>query len=688
MNREQLLDIIQHAMRPSSSTNGHAAPPSLASVIRRVQVAISESQKTIAAPLQPLPTAECVASFVDGNVSPQEREQVIRAAVHDLGILLQVVNSVQALDSLPDEVSDELLTRLIRLRHEPPEGKAVEDGRAIEDASGAEWQPAKAEEAMVGASSIEPAASPLDVAHPHRAETIPPPVVSPSTDALYDTKQQTWTAVVTRSAMVVAAACLVWTAGWLAVRGDWWNTTRKPPSAGPPGVDGAPKLVEDAPRTEDAPGQPEDISTAIDRLEQQLAHGQEVPPGTESPTALPEDPAPTTEYSVQNVAKNDSAAPVPKSSVQPDPMSTVDRVASGPTVFWTQVTGVLAQQAEAGYDTWQIVSRPSAQRKSSDGEAPEMEGDRSWLTLPTCYARGELVTGGELVMNQDTSLRTPPSRPGEAVFDLRFGSIALLNLPAGGRIRLLGPQTGPGAFEIDSSASLQFRRVAGGLQVSVESGKVLFQGSALPLQRMVTLRSQTPDLGPAAGLPDWATELPTNSGVSRQILANLDASLELSESIDRQLILLARNLKPNNAFGMKNFRRLCLWRTRLSIEDATAVTKHPLWFVRAASFDMALSPQEHLPSMVIRRTLMTKLRGTQAQTVRSWIEAANGRRRPTRQDYAHWLNMLTSDDPVVAAFADYLLRKRFADGPNFDPTAPATTRAVAQKVWRAVVAGD
>lgn len=703
VNREQLLETVCHATQPPSVVNGGPAHVSLSRAVREIQQSLMAD--SLPRPDTPLPSAECVAAFIAGSATPEENEQVIRASAHDLGILLQVTAAVQTRPIVPD-TSPELTKRLLSIG-------------------------------------------------PKRAETLPrflpPTVLEPQTQPVTNTRRfdaSTKSDGLSRPWVVglVSAASLLVALTWFLINNLHQNERTRGPSAelrDAPALPGGqsnpgenlqprsddsrtpdnPLLADDLPAEDSSRTQ---IESAIERLEDELAR-QGPTPQPPITTPQPTEQALAGQNSNHQESGHGTATGDPR--LAPMPGSQTD-VSLQPAIAWTQVTGILAQQTESGYDRWQAHSTASLPSQTAVDAAVPFTPPK-WLTLPGCYARGKLAAGGRIVVNQDSCLSAAskfmdaPGLPanasveaaaGRTILELRFGSLAMLDVPAGHSIEITGVWNNPKELRVEEPASFYLKRLPGGIQLWLQSGKLTQRNQPVPLKQALLLQQNnlapvSNTAGPKPTLPKWARQFPTSSILPRGILANLDDSVELGDAIDAQLVAMARNLNRNNAVSRNHFTNLCRWRVKLSVEDGTGIAKHPLWFVRTAAFDLALNSNDYIPSIQAKRLLLAKLRATPAtaihvpsgtatnrtpnpaqqaitvQMVRNWIEFAGGRRQASRQDIGQWLQLLTVDDRVVAAFADYLLRKRYANGPTFDPRASAEVRTEAQRAWRQAITG-
>ena len=661
VNGQRLLETIRQAIASQPAASSDAAPQSLTRLMRTVQLQLRPLEASVPKPAMPLPSAETVAAFVDGQATASEEEHVVQSCIHDVGILLQVVNAVQAESVVAAAVDSALHTRLLAMQRAAAPSKSVITEMVI------------------------------------RAELVDPsPTQSIATKTL-PTRPTNLSRIMPRIAAGVLAVCLLVACGWLVLRSfgpdvngnggtnqvvengldNFQSTDRamvrnRPEVQG--GDQGSPPALESP--TNEAAVDAQGTQLAVD----QSNFGQE----NERPvSAEVEGPA----LREESVLKDDSAQAVPdriatippKQSIGPDM-----RVQPVARLRWTQVVGILAEQKDLGYDHWKVISEERGQDPTSGDIRQEQ---RSWLTLPTCFAQGELTSGGRLVMNQDTHLDLVSDSQGQVKLDVQFGSIALIDVPAGKQLSIATSPASVSEFEFRAPSSIQIQRIIGGIQFTVAAGDVVQDGVQVPRNKRITCRQDVREIGPDSGLETWAIEVPKSSELPRQILANFADVENLEDAMDRQLANMARNLNPSNPLSVKNFRQLCKWRSRLSVEEPTAAMKHPLWFVRNSAFDSMLLSTDHMPMLNAKRDLLARLQGVSVMRIRAWVEMARGAQKPSRQDLAQWLGLIASDDSVAAAFGDYLLRKQYPNGPMFDPNADVGSRQEVQRAWRAQIAG-
>lgn len=659
VNGQRLLKLIRQAIVSQPAATDEAAPQSLARVMRAVQSQLRPLESSIPTPAMPLATAETVAAFVDRQATVREEEQVVQACVHDVGILLQVVSAVEAEIAIDSPASPALHARLLAMH------RSAETPNAHVATNRVQAELVDAMPAMPIATKVLPGQRPM------RGDRIMP-----------------W------AAAGMLAACLLAACGWLVMHaivpvvsgGGETNQIAENKVGSVPDPERAVVSIREDDPSGDLNSQTDEelpiIAEAVDPRESKLAqerreeasaddHGDEQ--GHVPETAIARGYNPDT-------SAQDPIAMIP--SGQENRLNPNPRHAA--VIRWTRVAGILAEQKDAGYDHWKVISE-NREREPLTEDIALKQG--SWLTLPTCFAQGELASGGRLVMDQDTHMQLSDDSQDRMKVDVQFGSIALIDMPAGQRLSIETSAASATELTFRSLGSVQIQRIAGGIQFTVAAGDVAQDGTQIPRNKRVIYRQEVRELGPDAGFSSWAVDMPKSSELPRQILANFTDVDDLGEAMDRQLASMARNLNPSNPLSVKNFRQLCQWRSCLSVEEPISATKHAVWLVRNAAFDSILLSNDRLSTLIARKDLLARLQGVSVIRIRAWAEMARGGQKPTRQDVSQWLSLLANEDSVVAAFGDYLLRKHYPTGPMFDPNADVGGRRETQRAWRVQVAG-
>ncbi|MEZ6137793.1 MAG: hypothetical protein R3C53_23140 [Pirellulaceae bacterium] len=635
MDRQQLLQLIRQKLAQDLPVQQGL---SYAASIRDLQRVLAGLKSTTPPPSDPLPSAECVAAFVDGELSAAEERQVVAACIHDVGILLQVVSTAAA-ESTAEvaSVESQLLSRLNQLRQLHPTSIPLPVSNRVS------VQASAAVEKQIAPQVLMP------VQLAAEANTLPRDGARSNTLNGYG-----W--------LMVVAAGIVLALGWLALQPE--ARDNEPQQAAVESGDNRdrfsppPQLVERKP----APSIAETPGTATDNKNAQ--ESEHTPP--------------------EQLVGQPSVAPSAQERPQtkpPMPLSTDTpsvKLASRVNVEWIEITGVLAEQTEVGYDRWRVVQTQSTMGPADSG--------KHWLTLPSCFAKGSLSSGGQLILGEQTSLRTLVDDHGTAL-DLQFGAIAIRGAPAELELRIVSDsESSPQTLSVEATASFEMRRAPQGLELIMESGALQLAGTRLRAGQSYRLANTTVEILETRQLSPWYERLPKTTNLSSELLAALVRSEDLAQSLDQEITKLSQTINFNNPRSVSRFVELCRWRASVGVESVGDVLQHPLWPVRMAAFDELISTTSRLPSLAARRELLSRLPRAERDRIRLWFLMASGKQRPTRQDAASWLGLLTQDDLQVSAFGDYLLRKCFAGGPNFDPAASARLRDTARKAWAKAVA--
>jgi hypothetical protein len=703
-----ILHMIRQALdtlpEPSNADSlGHPEAARLIAATRRLEQQLVHAKRNMAPPALPLPSADSIAAFVEGQATLAEQTHVTAAAVFDVGILFQLVSTVESQPvgqppNLPTngQVSSshsDLQRRLLALR--PSNESAPKSLQGTY------------EDATVHAADSPSASEPVGDTRPAGASiaTLNPALLAPAGTLR---SHKNWPLTASRLVLLLSlAACLLLGLGWIMLAGIF-----KPAAEG---------LRASQSPNQQAPNQqaPNQLPPSVE------PHGAARLPPRESPYETPQPPTgPATASTAAGAGPTQVAALTPDLEAPTDPRAPSDPGASpGPVrpslsspaprsaeaaISWRQVTGLLAHRPSSSYDRWQAVRL---------GDVQESSGSNHWMTLAGCFARGEFAGGGFLVLGEDTSLQAASGvGSGSVKLHLDYGTTALRELPGEFRLQFVskaGPASSASLLEIGEKAELLVQREAQGLRIRLISGAARLGPTQLEVGTDVLLEDQAaiPRLTGTASntdvlagsLPRWAVQMPGEPRVGRTILASLAAAPDLEAELDRQIVQLGRNVNPSSPLGLANLEYLCRWRATLAVDEPQAATTHPLWPVRMAAFERMLLDANFRPAQAqAKRQLLGKVvgkfkaapaRGTQnvaavsVEDLREWLAIVGGGREPvTRQTAAAWVYLMGDAEPEVAAFADFLLRKTFGIGPSFDPTSATPPRRQIQRLWTAIVA--
>ncbi len=722
MDHFQLLQLIEHALQVSqldadkvnlaANCNGNIASAAddvsrLKAALRWLEPKLQPLKRVVGPPPLPLPSAECVAAFVERHTSPPENAQVVAAAVHDVGILFQLLSAAQATE---DVGSAEVAEKTAAI------GRGASDDAAV--------SPELLRRLLKLSSPVVPVV---------QAELVGQ--VQPSIGGNAGGPRSVSTQQIAVALAGTTPDRSMWIAGLAAaavvlIGLGWWMI--KIPNAPSDEARSEPQLPAMIPEVE-LTLQPTDRDSAAppeldvpDHLRgsyefiQGLAKDNDVPKPSEDVTqSLVDEGRTDLSADRQRLSEIPNLAPVPMLNQLPKS-----------AVEWTEITGILAEAKNAeSQATWHSVALPRTASprttpleldQPSDIEQQASAIDRlptKWLTLPSSYARGKLAGGSEIVVDQDSSFQAQVNSRQELSIGLSFGSVVLFDLDSETLLKLIDDDTTSDiGLQIASElATLGLRRQSTQLELQIFDGVVLFQGEELPnntLLRIDALQTITPiPVATPPALPKWAIEFPAKSTIPRAVLASLGSSENLAKSLDEEIVRLGFKLNPKNQLSLNSFQDLCRMRVGLAREDFSVVLTHALWPVRLMAFEQLQVDNTHAAASRTRREMVRRLvahlqstapaaangRTTAAtnnnrmadttapvEQVLAWMRMTQGG-APSRQDVAEWLKMLVDNDPLVAAFGDSMLRRKFAGGPLFDPQMPVSARTIVQKAWRQAV---
>lgn len=659
-------------------SNLHGQPPSLwlARQARSIQTQLNSWKNRIAAPSEPLPSAECLSAFIAGASSPDEEATVIAACVHDPGILVQVLIAWQsefaAEDSQdqdnPEEMDADLTHRLLQLR---PAGHSA---------------------ASVSSKTA-------------------PPTAQPTAKSMGSLR---WIRLASAGAL---AAGLVWAVGWWVIA----HSAHEVSDAGQT-VAGEPSATEEVPKSIDSRG--DGLSDAADIRSIAQASGGDAsselsrqPPRLASQTPLEETNGGASErlearslidsfndsLLVQEQKVSDAEqltapdfGPRPKLSElverQPMELGKEDPMFPPINVSWTKIVGLVAEQTMAGYDRW----RPFTDNRrvtSAVADGADAAGNSlapppaSWLMLPGCYARGNLSTGGELILAEESMVKIY-GEGNQLQLHLLQGAAAMRELPPGTRMSLAQAERNGPVVTVEEAATLYFWIDSNQLYASLLSGRVAWEKQEIERQQKLKITEEriavTDD---QVATPPWLDRLPTNLVLSRSVLANLARSDDLHAGIDQTLqTILQGGGWQTNPRTTRDLELLARWRGNLALHAPLEPAIHPMWPVRSVHLMRLFSPRDGTNFDLARRQFANQLNTRQVSNYATWQAMLQQQNAPTRADVAQWLGFLNGPDPLFASVADLMLRTLVVSGPAFDPQASVQQRSLVRAQWARIIA--
>ena len=89
---QQLLDIVREHLQRVNASARDGRSRSLSSIARDIAVDLACLKIAVPLPAEPLPNAESLAAFCEGQASSHEELAILSACVHDAGLLLQLLS--------------------------------------------------------------------------------------------------------------------------------------------------------------------------------------------------------------------------------------------------------------------------------------------------------------------------------------------------------------------------------------------------------------------------------------------------------------------------------------------------------------------------------------------------------------------------------------------------------------------
>ncbi len=670
MNPQQLRQIIDQQMQIGlalANSDADSLPEvSLAATTRRIAMLLQSQRHSVAAPLQPLPSAECMAAFAEQQTTELEEQQVVAACIHDMGILFQLVNIVdQKLNNVSLPPSNEVMAGLLALAPQ-----AVHPSRETHliEAQFIEAPPIKAQlvESQLAPGQLTRLNSSSQV------ELSATPQTNGHRSALLQNRRSSiqWRLAV--GAMVAATALLaIFSAGYLMTN----NAKPNQNQLGAAQKNQAQPSMIDAVKSPNAVELAEIPSTEVQPNNAQLARETHQPPQPklDSPEIAAAEP-------LEKLPSNSLPAP-PMPEVKPTPMEVPPQFASAKFGRWEQVSGIVAASQSRESPNWQAVSQ-------ADGkELVDENQPLSWMTPPGCYAQAAFGAQGKLILREN-SLATFRTQTKDSdvlpVCELEYGAVYVSNALANHLLQIDTTSNISLQLELAESASL-IAWVEGSELRLLPQGNVTADGQMLVSGKVIQVaQDHIEPIELLMELPEWCQQLPKESVLSRAILGNLDQSTNLAQAIDHQLIgLLSRQSTPQS---LKLIQQLSQWRVAMDSDYPLRAALSPITPVRLVALNSILSDTTEERFVAARRSLLGRLQPPGEDRRR--LQMLRMQLKPSRQDVAAWLNELTGDDPELAALADYMFRSQAATGPNFDPTAPRAQRELVKRAWLKLYTGQ
>ena len=636
MNRTSVLACIDHHLRAARMEPGGLRP--LGELIPRIAVELRAGSdiSCIQASVIPIPL---VAAFIDGLVSPQEELVICQSILIDNSVLAELVAGVLALDEMQPNVnalpplSRELSSRLFELTSQA--------------------FPIAANEAIAIAVTEQVDAS--EYPHP-----VPPSPIRKSNRTGTRAKAAWLRPTFTILAVAASLLLIVW---WSVQQSSLWQKSEQV-------VQVPPKDTEPIKPTD--PDDANHLSPPEDGLAVQAP--EEIPqmPLEQSPLPTPPDRRQDRPLDKPQVVVTPSIPPArPSEEFAVTPMKNIQ---------WSKIAGLLAKrdlnrdyEDEAG---WHGVI------PGDDGWAAQAADARQLLTFPLSRAEADVGSGGRIVLAADTRLTFAQGLPRlSAKVGLSHGLIAFVDMPENTVIEFTGNELPLAIVKwTTTQASLLVTISDAGLQAQVTGGEVTINQQNVR-NSVVSIDSQSVNelRDRNTRLPAWVTRPVETIPLPKSVLGQLAGSDNIAETLDRLL-------EASATTGDADKGRLMLSNWRASLSDSnlirSAESRSPL--VRLQAFGRLMLLPEWDERYKHSWARFSSAINNEAEFVflRQAFELTRRGGKLNAVQIMQLGNLLESPQFTVRSLSDFILRKNFGGGPQFDPNLNplANTRGIG--LWK------
>ena len=682
MNQHALLQCIRRHVRESITDDGTARP--LGEVVGRVFAEINTASPPTVENTNIIPIP-FVAAFVDGTLSDAEAETVCQAAIQNRSVVAELVAAVrgqQEARQLPPPLSPELSDRLLEM------GKSLSPGSAVPS------------------SESRPAGTPQE-----NTATVSPPSpvsiqVTPTVAA--SSRGAGWKWMGALAAVAATVLLLVY----------WQYRPPVDPSPKSKQVVKTPGLVPEIRRDQDHldPDRIDPDRIDPDRIDPDRNDPAPDAPSVESerivempqtevpqPETLPNQEAPdqdqrTGPTTPPKVAAEDS----PKAGDRPsdDTMFAPESVAPSrngpqPTVFaelkWKRIHGILAAEQTIPIRSDVSATRTSVRWKSVGEDTVSFEDvlqkrDVSLRTLSFSRAEAELASGGRLVLRGETAADLTTTSDASVELDLLHGGIAMIDFPVDTIINLRSQNRAVGRIHWSQPRSTVLAEYGReGLIIHVEGSGVTIDDREL--ERPTVVVGDNQDLQPVPSLkrlPAWVDRNVDSIEIPRTVLAQISGTNDLMQSLSTRIGDLAMKPSLSNE-ERKTLVVLARWQVTLGEGNLFRLLSNKFAVVRLIALERLVDLPEWEPryDMIwgpIRRNSKDQRQAARMERLCKMVRSSQ---QLNNQQIDQMISGLDSPGLATRAMYDYLLRRIFGDGPNFDPTIKTSAgRATAIGHWR------
>ncbi len=636
MNRTSVLACIHRHLHAARMEPGGLRP--LGELVPRIagELRAGVDNSEIQSSITPIPL---VAAFIDGFVSPQEELAICQSILVDNSVLAELVAGVLAQDefqpsanALPP-LSSELSARLFELTSQVFPSAANEVSKA------------EIPEQLAAPDSLQ------------YEQQVPESPIQKS----ITTRPRAKAAWLRPAIAILAAAASLWLIAWWTIRqSSLWQEPEQ--------------VVQVPPQPKDR--EPIETTAPVD--------SPKVPPREEGlavqgPDEIPKMPPELTPQG----SPLDRPLDIPQVVITPVPPPTVpNELAVNPMkiIQWSKIAGLLARrdldnayEDEAG---WQGVS------PGDDVETTEATDATQLLTLPMSRAEADVAGGGRIVLAADTRLTfTQGVQMRSAKVELSHGLIAFVDMPQNTVIEFTDNElplaivnwTAAKATLLVTITDVALQAHVTGGEVTINQQNVRNSVVSVDSKSVKELKDRN------TRLPAWVSRPVETIPLSKTVLGQLAGSDNIAEALDRLL-------EASALAGEADKGRLMLSNWRASLSDSNLLpsveTRSPLVRLQALQRLMLLPEWDVRYKRSWAKFSNTINNEAELVFLRQSFDLARRGGKLNAVQIAHLGNLLESQQFAARSLSDFILRKNFGGGPQFDPSLipQANTRGVG--LWR------
>jgi hypothetical protein len=373
---------------------------------------------------------------------------------------------------------------------------------------------------------------------------------------------------------------------------------------------------------------------------------------------------------------------MPQVVVTPEvPSVTPEKFEAAPMkqIQWSKIAGLLARRDQNSDYTdeagWRGVS------PGDDVDSSKATETMQLLTLPLSRAEADVASGGRIVLAADTRLTFAQGvQTCSATIGLSHGLIAFVDMPQNSVIEFTGNDLPLATVKWTAKATVLVTITDVGLQAQVTGGAVTINQQSVQ-NSVVSIDSklvkELKDRNPR--LPVWVSRPVETIPLPKTVLGQLALSSNIAETLDRLL-------EASAAAGEADNGRLMLssWRASLSDSDLVRIaeSRSPLVRIQALQRLMLLPEWDVRYKHSWAKFSTTINNEAELVFLRQTFELTRRGGKLNAAQVSQLVNSLESPQFAVRSLSDFVLRKNFGGGPQFDPNPNPQANARGVGLWR------